>query len=104
MIVLLTVMFLGITLMANSVGAVPAHGETVLSQIGRALFGGRGTLYVAIQLFTAMILFLASNTAYADFPRLSYFLARDGFFPRQMANLGDRLVYSSLSDVSPTGC
>ena len=94
MIVLLTTMFLGITLLANRIGAAPAHSETVLSQIGRALFG-QGPAYVAIQLFTAMILFLASNTAYADFPRLSYFLARDGFLPRQMASLGDRLVYSN---------
>ena len=94
MIALLTTMFLGITLLAHQIGAVPVHSETVLSQIGRALFG-EGPAYIAIQLFTAMILFLASNTAYADFPRLSSFLARDGFLPRQMANLGDRLVFSN---------
>jgi amino acid transporter len=95
MVGLLAIMFLGITVMAHQVGAYPVHSETVLSQIGRALFGGKGLAYVAIQLFTALILLLASNTAFADFPRLSSFLARDGFLPRQMTNLGDRLVFSN---------
>ena len=94
MIGLLTIMFLGITFLANQVGAAPSHSETVLSQVGSALFG-RGTLYIAVQVATALILLLGANTAYSDFPRLSYFMARDGFMPRQMGNLGDRLVYSN---------
>jgi amino acid transporter len=94
MIVLLTSMFLGITLLAHEVGAAPSHAETVLSQIGRSLFG-RGPIYVVIQIATALILLLAANTAFSDFPRLSYFMARDGFLPRQMGNIGDRLVYSN---------
>ncbi len=94
MIGLLTTMFLGITFLANQVGAVPSHSETVLSQIGGALFG-RGPLYIAVQVATALILLLGANTAYSDFPRLSFFMARDGFMPRQMGNLGDRLVYSN---------
>jgi amino acid transporter len=94
MIAILITMFLGITLLANQVGAMPNQGETVLSQIGRSLFG-YGPLYVAIQIATALILVLAANTAFADFPRLSYFMSRDGFMPRQMGNLGDRLVYSN---------
>ncbi|MGB2896401.1 MAG: APC family permease [Anaerolineales bacterium] len=94
MIALLTTMFLGITFLANQVGAAPSHAETVLSQIGGALFG-RGTLYAIVQVATALILLLAANTAYSDFPRLSFFMARDGFMPRQMGNLGDRLVYSN---------
>ena len=94
MIGILTTMFLGITFLAHQVGAAPSHAETVLSQIGRALFGN-GALYVAVQVATALILVLAANTAYSDFPRLSYFMARDGFMPRQMGNLGDRLVYSN---------
>jgi amino acid transporter len=94
MIGLLTVMFLGITFLANQVGAAPSHNETVLSQIGGALFG-RGPLYIAVQIATALILLLGANTAYSDFPRLSFFMARDGFMPRQMGNLGDRLVYSN---------
>jgi len=94
MIAILIVMFLGITFLANQVGAVPSHGETVLSQIGRSLFG-YGPLYMVVQIATALILILAANTAFADFPRLSYFMSRDGFMPRQMGNLGDRLVYSN---------
>jgi hypothetical protein len=94
MISILIAMFLGITLLANQVGAIPSHNDTVLSQIGRSLFG-IGPLYVAIQIATALVLVLAANTAYADFPRLSYFMSRDGFLPRQMGNLGDRLVYSN---------
>jgi amino acid transporter len=94
MIALLTTMFLGITFLANQVGATPSHTETVLSQIGRALLG-KSPLYVGVQIATALILLLAANTAFADFPRLSYFMARDGFLPRQMGNLGDRLVYSN---------
>lgn len=94
MIAILTTMFLGITFLAHQVGAAPSHAETVLSQIGRALFGN-GPLYVAVQVATALILVLAANTAYSDFPRLSYFMARDGFMPRQMGNIGDRLVYSN---------
>jgi amino acid transporter len=94
MIGLLTTMFLGITFLANQVGAIPTHSETVLSQVGAALFG-RGPLYIAVQVATALILLLGANTAYSDFPRLSFFMARDGFMPRQMGNLGDRLVYSN---------
>jgi len=94
MIAILTTMFLGITFLAHAVGAAPSHAETVLSQIGRALFGN-GPLYIAVQVATALILVLAANTAYSDFPRLSYFMARDGFMPRQMGNIGDRLVYSN---------
>ncbi len=94
MISLLTTMFLGITFLAHQVGAVPTHEETVLSQIARAVFG-EGIGHAIIQGATALILFLAANTAFSDFPRLSYFLARDRFMPRQFANLGDRLVYSN---------
>jgi amino acid transporter len=94
MIALLTTMFLGITVLANLAGAAPSHAETVLSQIGRSLFG-KGPLYVVVQIATALILLLAANTAFADFPRLSNIMARDGYLPRQMGNLGDRLVYSN---------
>jgi hypothetical protein len=55
---------------------------------------GTGILYYWVQIFTALILFLAANTGYQDFPRLSSFLARDGFLPRWMQNRGDRLVFS----------
>lgn len=94
MITILSTMFLGITYLAHQVGAVPTHEETVLSQIARAVFG-EGLGHAIIQAATALILFLAANTAFSDFPRLSYFLARDRFMPHQFANLGDRLVYSN---------
>ncbi|HEX6287871.1 MAG TPA: APC family permease, partial [Herpetosiphonaceae bacterium] len=98
MAVLLTIMFLGITFLAQQYQALPAeHGnpETVLSQIGRGVFGGRGIPYSVLQAATATILILAANTAYADFPRLLSFLARDRYMPRQFASLGDRLVFSN---------
>ena len=98
MAVLLTTMFLGISFLADQYRALPAEAgnpETVLSQIGRGVFGGRGIPYATLQAATALILILAANTAYADFPRLLSFLARDGFLPRQFASLGDRLVFSN---------
>ncbi len=91
---LLYTMFAGITLLAFGFQAWPKEDETVLSQVAREAFGG-GPLYYAVQATTAMILLLAANTAYADFPRLSSFLARDRFMPRQFANQGDRLVFSN---------
>jgi hypothetical protein len=62
--------------------------------VGRAVFGN-SLLYYILQAATAGILVLAANTSFADFPRLSSILARDGFAPRQLANLGDRLVFSN---------
>jgi amino acid transporter len=94
MILMLGAMFIGITFLARQAGAVPAEHETVLSQVARAVFG-QSLAYGAVQLATALILFLAANTAFADFPRLSSFLARDGYLPRQLGNVGDRLVFSN---------
>ncbi len=92
MIALLGSMFVGISIMATRLGVLPESGQTVLSLLGRAVFGPTVAYYV-LQVGTALILFLAANTSYADFPRLSSILARDGFLPRQFANLSDRLVY-----------
>lgn len=96
MAVILAFLFLGITTLAYVYHAAPVEGghETVVSQIARAVFG-RGWFYLCIQMFTAAILVLAANTAYQDFPRLSSILARDRFAPRQLANIGDRLVFSN---------
>jgi len=94
MIVILSTMFLGISILANVIHAIPSHSETVLSQIGRAVFGP-GLGYAIIQTATALILILAANTAFADFPRLSSLIAKDGYLPRQLASLGDRLVFSN---------
>ena len=74
---------------------VPNDTETVVSQIARATFGGRGWPYYVVQAATMAILVLAANTAYADFPRLASILARDRFLPRQFMNQGDRLAFSN---------
>ncbi len=87
-------MFLGITYLAYDFGIVPGGDETVVSKIARRVFG-TGVLYYAVQAATLLILVLAANTSYADFPRLSSILARDRFMPRQFANQGDRLVFSN---------
>ncbi|MFB2921517.1 MULTISPECIES: APC family permease [Aerosakkonema] len=92
---ILGIMFLGITLLANAYRIVPQEGETVVSLLGRQILGEHHPFYYFIQIATLLILLLAANTSFADFPRLCYFLARDGFLPRQLALLGDRLVYSN---------
>jgi len=95
MAVLAITMFIGITLLAHAYGIVPNDVETVVSQIARATFGGRGWPYYAVQAATMAILVLAANTAYADFPRLASIMARDRFLPRQFMNQGDRLAFSN---------
>jgi amino acid transporter len=94
MVVLLATMFLGITVLSRLLGVAPLEHETVVSQVGKQVFG-TGPLYLALQIGTAAILILAANTSFADFPRLSSILARDRYLPRQMANLGDRLVFNN---------
>jgi amino acid transporter len=88
-------MFLGITLLAKAYGIVPNDHETVVSQLARGVFAGRGIAYYAVQAGTMLILVLAANTAFADFPRLSSIVARDKFLPRQFMNQGDRLAFSN---------
>lgn len=95
MAALVGVMFLGTSWLAGVAGAIPAEGETVLSQLGRAVFGGVGPAYFVLQLSTMGILILAANTAFADFPRLSSLLARDGFMPSRFAFRGERLAFST---------
>jgi len=95
MAVMSITMFIGITLLAHAYGILPNEGETVVSQIARATFGGRGVPYYAVQAATMAILVLAANTAYADFPRLASIVARDRFLPRQFMNQGDRLAFSN---------
>ena len=71
---------------------------SVIDQLSGAIFGktgGGGWLYLITQLFTALILVLAANTSFASFPRLASILARDGFMPRQLSNLGDKLVFNN---------
>src|SRR4051794_34746002 len=92
--IILGTLFFGVSVLAHHLHPYPSHDETVLSQMGRAVYGG-GPLYWILQFSTAAILTLAANTAYADFPRLSSIIARDGYLPRQFANRGDRLVFSN---------
>jgi amino acid transporter len=95
MVVLSITMFLGITLLAQTYHILPSEQETVISQLARGVFGARGVPYYAMQAATMLILVLAANTAYADFPRLASILARDRYVPRQFMNQGDRLAFSN---------
>lgn len=91
---LLATMFLGISLASYLFGIQPIVGETVLSQLGRTIYG-TGPAYYVIQAATMAILILAANTSFTGFPRLASIVAQDRFLPRQLANLGDRLVFSN---------
>jgi amino acid transporter len=91
---ILATLFLGITFLAGQVHAVPAESETVISQLARTIFDGRGLFYHGVIVATTVILIMATNTSFADFPRLSALLAADGFLPRQLTYRGSRLVYS----------
>lgn len=92
---LLGAMFFGISYAAFHFGILPKVHETVLSQMARMAFGGGSFLYYVMQFSTMAILILAANTCFAGFPRLASILAQDKFVPRQLANLGDRLVFSN---------
>jgi len=87
-------LMVGITFLAVHIGAVPSAEETVISQLARTVYDGRGPLYLATITATTLILILAANTSYADFPRLSALMAADGFLPRQLTYKGSRLAYS----------
>lgn len=87
-------LFIGITFLSTHMSLVPSEEQSLLSLMTRDITGG-GIIYFWVQLFTALILLLAANTGFQDFPRLSSFLARDGFMPRWMQSRGDRLVFSS---------
>lgn len=88
-------LFLGISVLSHLYGVMPVvAGETTISLLARSVFQGHGFYYV-VQGSAALVLFLAANTAYSDFPRVCSFLAKDRFLPRQMASLGDRLVFSN---------
>jgi amino acid transporter len=89
-------LFIGISWLASSIGVVPdpSEAQTILSLIARHVMGD-GMFLIVLQLATALILALAANTSFADFPRLSSFLARDGFMPRQFAFRGERLAFTT---------
>jgi amino acid transporter len=87
-------LFLSITYLAGQIHAIPSEAETVISQLARTIYGGQGWLYLVVIGATTVILIMATNTSFADFPRMSAFLAKDGWLPRQLAYRGSRLVYS----------
>lgn len=91
---ILAVLFIGITVLARYLHLTPVAGETLVSQIAASVFG-RSFIYFLIQAATALILILAANTSFADFPRLASILARDRFLPIQLVSQGDRLVFSN---------
>jgi amino acid transporter len=95
---LLGAMFLGLSYLAVQLQVVPSERATVISEVGRAVFGGGapGTvLLVMLQVATTLILILAANTSFADFPRLASFQASDDFMPRPLTKRGHRLVFSN---------
>lgn len=94
MAAILAVFFLGTSYLAQHFQIMPVAHETILSQLGRHLFG-TGALYFTLQYATFAILVLAANTAFADFPRLASILSHDGYMPRQFAARGDRLAFSN---------
>ncbi len=91
---ILATLFLGISFLVSPIQAVPSEMETVISQLTRTVYNGEGFFYIATIAATMVILILAANTSFADFPRLSALLAADGYIPRQFAFRGSRLVYS----------
>ncbi|MCW2898006.1 MAG: amino acid permease-associated region, partial [Streptosporangiaceae bacterium] len=94
MVGLLVVILAGLALLIHLDGIVPRPGETVLSQLAHKTFG-RGLLYTYTQAVTMLILVLAANTAFNDFPRLLFFMARDCYAPRRFLHMGDRLAFSN---------
>ena len=94
MAVILGTLFMGISILAHHLQPYPSHDITVLAQLGIQVFG-QGAVFFVLQIATALILTLAANTAYADFPRLASIIAFDEYLPHQMRNRGDRLVFSN---------
>ena len=91
---ILGVLLLAITFLSHQIGAVPSATETVISQLARTVYNGAGVAYYLMMAATTVILIMATNTSFADFPRLSALLAADGFLPRYLAFRGSRLVFS----------
>jgi amino acid transporter len=95
MSVILGSLFLGISYLTGQIGAIFSEEETIISQLARTIFDGRGVPYLALIWGTTVILIMAANTAFADFPRLGALHAGDGFLPKQLTFRGSRLVYSN---------
>jgi amino acid transporter len=91
---ILASLLLGISFLAAHIQAVPSVEETIISQLARTAFNGRGLMYLLTITATTVILVMAANTSFADFPRLSAITANDGLLPRQLTYRGSRLAYS----------
>ncbi len=94
MVLILAGLFFGVSYLVYAYNLTHVPGVTIISQLNRSVFGN-GVFYYMVQTGVALILFLAASTAYADFPRLVSFLAKDRYAPRQLASIGDRLVFSN---------
>ncbi len=94
MSLILGTLFLALSFLTGKVQAVFSEQETVISQLARTIYDGRGAMYLMLISGTTIILIMAANTAFADFPRLGALHANDGFLPRQLTYRGSRLVYS----------
>ena len=94
MALLMGTLFLGSIGLTQLLGVVAGPQETILSALARRLLGN-GFLYLVIQFSTLLILAVAANTSFMDFPRVAAILAKDGFLPRQLTGLGDRLVFTN---------
>jgi amino acid transporter len=94
MAVLMSILFVGSTGLTQYLGVTARPDETILSALTRRVVGD-GVAYYVIQISTMLILAVAANTSYAGFPRLAAILAKDGFLPRQLTGLGDRLVFAN---------
>jgi hypothetical protein len=92
--IILGILFLGITSLAKIYGVLPTTQQTVISQLAHMIFGS-GPLYYVIQFATLLILVVAANTSFADFPRVAALLGRDKYLPNQLSDVGSRLVYSN---------
>ena len=94
MAVLMSLLFVGSIGLTQFMGVVAGPDETILSALAHRLVGN-GFFYLLIQFSTLLILTVAANTSFADFPRVSAIVANDGFLPRQLRGLGDRLVFTN---------
>ena len=87
-------LFLGSVILTQYFGVVAGKNETILSALSRSILG-KGPAYYLVQITTMAILAVAANTSFAGFPRVAAIIAQDKFLPRQLANLGDRLVFTN---------
>lgn len=94
MATLMGILFLGTIGLTQYLAIIAGSEETILSALARRLFGN-SPIYLLVQLATLLVLVVAANTSFTGFPRIVSLMARDGFLPRQLRALGDRLVFSN---------